>query len=158
MSEKVTNNSYFEVLRRAMSTDYSADEVLHEFERLNTQGIDVEYDALFYAVFTMKNNTNEIITWLTGHGHGHYGGYVPFHAEEYLMRDVISSTIKEEIFPVEIWLGKLEALLRGGINPNPVIENDYGHSMRLIDYVSRYAMKGNKNAIKVLPMLLRYDD
>lgn len=158
MSEKNENNSYFEVLRSVILTNYSPDEVISEFEQLRKRGIDVEYDALFYAVFTMQENTGEIISWLVNHGHGHYCGYVPFHAEENLLKEVVSAIIREEIFPIGIWLDKLEALLRGGINPNPVIENDFGHSMRLLDYVSRYATRGNQDAKKVLTLLLRYND
>ena len=158
MIKKAVNDSYFEVLRSVMSTNYSSSEVISEFEQLVERGVYVEYEALFYAVFAMRENTGEIIFWLTSHGHGHYSGHVPFHAEENLLRELISSIIRGEVFPIEIWLDKLEALLRGGINPNPVIENDFGHTMRLTEYVSRYVTKGNQDAKKALTILLRYND
>ena len=153
MKNEVQEGSYGDILSR-----FPIENAVGAFERMDKRHIPVEYDALTRAVFAIQDGTSEVITWLVGHGHGQYAGYVPFHAEEYLMREVVTSTIRREVFPTHIWLEKLEALLRGGINPNPVVENDYGHALPLIEYASRYAKRGSREAAEVVSLLRTYND
>lgn len=137
----------------------SGERLIRTFELMNKVGLPVEWDALIKPVFKHRDNTAEVIYWLASHGHGHYAGNVPFHAEEYLLRDVVKSIINEEVFPTDVWLAKLNALLRGGFNPNPVVENDeFSRAMRLIDYVAKYAKKGHIPSIKVEQLLRSYND
>ena len=128
------------------------------FDYMFTLGIEVDYDALPYAVFHIGEDSAEIISWIVEHGHGEYAGDTPFHAEEYLLRDVVVSAIRKEGFRSSVWLDKIDALLRtGGIVANPVVENDYGRPMRLIEYVKLQAKNYPDTAKKVLKILKKYD-
>ena len=153
MENGIKEGSYGDILDR-----FPIESAISAFERMNARHIPVEYGVIPRVVFEIQDGTSEVIAWLIEHGHGQYAGNVPFHAEEYLLRDVVLSTIRQEKFPTNIWFEKLEALLRGGVNPNPVVENDYGHSLPLIDYASRYAARGSKEAAEVVTLLRRYND
>lgn len=132
--------------------------VLEIFNYLDSLGIEVDYAALPYAVFQLNDDSTEIISWLVEHGHGHYAGGMPFHAEAYLLRDAVLSAIRKDKFRTSVWLDKLDALLRSGIEPNPVVENDFGHAMRLIDYVNLQIKRYPDTAPKVAKLLKRYND
>lgn len=135
----------------------SGDRLIQTFDYMAKLGIPIEWDALIKPVFKCRDNTADTIYWLVSHGHGYYVGNVPFHAEEYLLRDVVKSIENEEIFPTDIWLAKLDALLRGGFNPNPVVESgDFSRAMKLIDYVARRAKKGHIPSIKTEQLLRKY--